>query len=275
MRAASITRLFYLFFLSLALYACSMDKNCQCDSDRLGPFLPFSFGEEWPPYSFEVPVSITSSNTPLGVGDTLTLSVNMGDSLKDIIYRSIHFRDSAGMQVIDKIKDIEPQQKYKLANYPFYFSLQFAELSEKGPYPNERADDSFKVLTEKGKSKYNSTYRIYDHYFVYENETYKLRLKVLALKKGVFALSLPTYNSWPAYSFPGSCTFRLQRGIRVAFNTGKSHYELAKQALGKSWHLGQITENTSSPYNFTISHDTLQNYSGPRAFRFQYCFEVK
>jgi len=264
-----------LLLSSLLLSHCSMDENCQCDSDRLGPFLPFSFGEEWPPYSFEVPVTFTPSNKVLRVGDTLSIAISMSDSLQDIIYRNISFKDSGGVKVPDKIRDIEPTRKYKLANYPFYFSLDFSEIRPDGKYPSENANEAFTVITQKGETRYNSKYHIEDHYCAYANGRYELLLKVVPKKTGTFLIDLPTYNEWPADSFPGSCAFRLKRGIRVSFNNGKSNYELAQQALGKKWRIDLRTENTSSLYNFSISRDSSGNYVDPRAFQFQYCFVVK
>ena len=234
---------------------CQIDKNCQKDSNYFGGLLPIPFGEEWPPYLFDIPVSIRPFNGRMKLTDTLFITVNITDILTDNM----------------------TSRKYKLADFPLSLSPHFDKINPINQiFYALSADKEIEVKLVIGSleaaDKHN-TYDINKYYCNYSSTKYDLTLAVIPKGKGVYKINFVDLEL-PKQKFPESCSMRIQRGTRMKLdvNKGKSNYELLQDALGPMWQIKPAEYNSNW---YRVWHDTIRRYKQPFSDQFYYCFVVE
>ncbi len=237
----------HIFILLTVLMAgCVSDKDCSEESSRLGGRLPFSFGEEWPPYIFELPMNIYPLKDTSVVGDTIWLNVDFNDSLVDLL----------------------TNKKYKIANLPIKFDFSLTKLDSQSSAPfSHRSNNKFDIYIKKNKTQSPI-------FCEYSNNKYTLNIGLIPKEKGVFLFDISDLE-FQRLPFKGSCSLRTKRGVngKWRIKNQKTNYEIFQNNLGSMWHI-KPSDIDSHPYNFSVWHDSIKRNKEPGPLVFNYCFVV-
>lgn len=144
---------FYFFILFLIFIAsCGKDRNYVIVDMR-----------------FEIPYSVTPIKDSILLTDTLTLTLQFSDS----------------------VKDRNTNKNYKVKNFNWGLFLSISKLvdSTKTISSQIYATSNFKFLTSSG-SLQNLRSTGIDIYFLYTNDQYKLIAKIIPLQRGTYTLSM-------------------------------------------------------------------------------------
>ena len=191
---------------------------------------------------FKLPLTITPTEDTVNVGDTLTLETSFSDNLKE---------EFSG-------------QYYRFQNFDFKTRVAFIKLGDTsvGVSRQPGATNSFTVVNELGGiTGLSETFGGFG--FVYENNTYKLKTKIAAKQRGVFAIcfysQLYTKNTQLSFidlgqTASGGKRIAVLDNIWYLINNGNTHFGL----YSKNTKVGNISLpheknfETEATYTFVV-----------------------
>jgi len=191
---------------------------------------------------FKLPLNITPTTDTVNVGDTLTFEASFPDNLKE---------EFSG-------------QYYRFQNFDFKTRVAFNKLGDTSLLISQQpgATSSFTVTNELGGiTGPSETFGGVG--FVYEFNTYKLKIKMVVKQKGVFAISfysqLYTKNTQLSFidlgqTASGGKRIAVLDNIWYLINNGNTHFGL----YSKNTKVGNITlpdvknYETEATYTFVV-----------------------
>jgi hypothetical protein len=174
---------------------------------------------------FKLPLSITPTKDTVNIGDTLTLEASFSDNLKE---------EFSG-------------QYYRFQNFDFKTRVAFNKLGDTSLLISQQpgATGLFAITNDLGGiTGLSETFGGVE--FTYEGNVYKLKTKVVAKQKGVFAISfysqLYTKNSQLSFidlgqTSSGGKKIAILDNIWYIINNGNTHFGL----YSKNTKVGNIT----------------------------------
>ena len=198
--------------------------------------------DEYVEMVFKLPLSITPTKDTINVGDTLTMEASFPDNLKD---------EFSG-------------EYYRFQNFDFKTRIAFNKIGDTSLLVSQQpgATNAFTVTNELGGiTGLSETFGGIN--LVYENNTYKLKTKIVPKQRGVFAIALfsQLFGKQMKLNFIdlgqssiGGKKIALLDNIWYLFNGGNTHFDL----FSKNSKVGNIslTEErnfeTEATYTFVV-----------------------
>lgn len=199
-----MNRSFYLILFVISISSCC--NSCNKDKNKYEQVV----------FEFAIPISISSGSDTINMGDSLTVTANFSDSLFDVL----------------------SQKKYYLPNFNFKTVAVIQKLTNPELDINQQASAVWKFLyfnTIGSFSNFSATFA--DVNYLYQNNQYKLNVKVAPNEKGVFIIRF--YHSTGtsgrtelpqelAPNEPGIKRFPVMKVVRYTFNNGNTHFNIYK-----------------------------------------------
>jgi hypothetical protein len=194
----------YFYFILLIVSISSCGNSCNKDKDKYEEVV----------FEFVIPLTISPGSDTVNVGQELTLIANFPDSLFDII----------------------SQKKYYLANFNFKTVAVINKLTNPSvriiEQPGAVFNFNYNNITG-SLSNLSTTFA--DINFLYQNNMYKLEIKIKPNATGVYSIHF--YHSTGtsgqtklpselAPSIPGVKRFPIMRMARYIINSGNTHLNI-------------------------------------------------
>jgi hypothetical protein len=200
-----------------------------------------------PSYSFEIPLEINLEKEVISIGDTLFISIEMNDSIKDL-------------------SPISKSHKKKIKKFPLFIKPFIGKLNDDYNYSPSVSDQNKNLLLLNGDSISNNR----KVYLTYEENKYFLNLAFIPKTKGLYLVDLPNVNLGTNF-FPWLCKSQRAEGL-VKIKDNKKNNNIVnkylKKYLNKNYSLKE--SKYSEAYSIIALDDTINiNYVG-----FNYAFEV-